>query len=174
MITGKVKKLVKGLEKLAEVMNAVATVWTFSLVFFISADVGGRVIFNRPLTGAHELVKVSLVALVFLHIPHTLWVGRHIRSEIITSRLGVHLRLVLEILMYILGGLLFFGIVVSSWHHMIIAWQTGVYEGEGALRVPLAPIRTIVIICSTVTILLYVVRALQNLTELFGLKAEVS
>lgn len=167
-------KLVRGLVRLAEGMNAIATVWTFSLVFFITADVAGRVFFNQPLTGAHELVKVSLVALVFLHIPHTLWVDRHIRSDILTSRMKENIRLILQVLTHILGALLFAGIVVSSWHHMITAWETGVYEGAGALRVPLAPVRTIVIIGSIVTGALFVIRAIENILKLFGFDQEVS
>lgn len=159
------RKILAGIVRFAAIMNATATVWTFLLMFFITADVIGRFFFNHPLTGAPELVKVSLVALVFLHMPHTLWVGRHIRSEMLTSRMGHNFRLTMLVIMHLLGACMFAGIVYSSWHHMIDAWQTGTYAGEGSLHVPLAPVRTIVILGSTMTAFLYLVRAVESIVS---------
>lgn len=159
-------KIIDVIVRFAAIMNATATVWTFLLMFFITADVIGRFFFNHPLTGAPELVKVSLVALVFLHMPHTLWVGRHIRSEMLTSRMGRHFQLAMQVIMHLLGVCMFAGIVYSSWHHMVDAWQSGTYAGEGSLHVPLAPVRTIVILGSTMTAFLYFVRTVESIVAL--------
>jgi len=160
------RKALALLIRLTSLLNAVATIWTLFLVFFVTADVCGRVFFGRPLTGAPEVVKMSLVALVFLHMPHALWKGRHIRSELLISRLTPNLRTVMEVIMWLLGVFMFTAIVISSWHHMVDAWQTGIYEGEGSLRVPLAPVRTIVILGSMLTALLYLVGAVQRMAKL--------
>lgn len=163
------RKALALLIRLTSLLNAVATIWTLFLIFFVTADVCGRVFFGRPLTGAPEIVKMSLVALVFLHMPHTLWKGRHIRSDLLISRVPPTLRTVMEAIMWVLGAFLFTGIVIASWHHMVDAWQTGIYEGAGSVRVPLAPVRTIVILGSALTVLLYFVGAAQRIAKLRGL-----
>jgi TRAP-type C4-dicarboxylate transport system permease small subunit len=154
------------LVKFTASMNATATVWTFLLMIFMTADVIGRIFFGHPLTGAPELVKVSLVGVIYLHMPHTLWVGRHIRSDLLSSRMGPRLRIIMQVTMNMLGAALFAGIIFSSWHHMLEAWQIGEYEGEGALRVPTAPIRTIVILGSAMTAILYLIRTREIFTQL--------
>ena len=58
--------------RVTSVMNAVATFWIFVIMFLMTGDVLGRVLFNRPITGTPEIVKVSIVGIVFLQIPHTL------------------------------------------------------------------------------------------------------
>lgn len=163
-----VKWFIQSLVKLSAYMNAVATLWTFLLVFFMTADVVGRIFFNHPLTGAPELVKISLVGLVYLHMANTLWVGRHIRSELLVNRMGARFKDVLEVIMYLLGAGLFIIIVTSNWDYMIRAWEIGEYEGEGALRVPTAPIRTILIVGSTLTALLYLVRTGESFGKLIN------
>lgn len=160
------KKILRPLIGFAASMNAIATVWTFLLIFFITADVCGRVFFNHPLTGTPELVKVSLVALVFLHMPHTLWVGRQIRSDLLSARMKGRLRILLRLLRYVLGACMFAGIVIYSWPHMIDSWMEGTYEGAGSLRVPLAPVRTIVVLGSAMTALLYFIRTLESIKDL--------
>jgi TRAP-type C4-dicarboxylate transport system permease small subunit len=165
-----VKNLMQSTEglvvKFTAAMNATATIWMFLLMFFMTADVIGRIFFGHPLTGAPELVKVSLVGVIYLHMPHTLWMGRHIRSDLLSSRMGATLRIIMQVTMHILGAALFAGIVFSSWHHMVEAWQIGEYEGEGALRVPTAPIRTIVILGSAMTVILYLVRTRRIIGQL--------
>ena len=47
-------------------LNVVAVIWTFLLVFFVTADVMGRFIFNHPITGIPEIIQASLVGLAFL------------------------------------------------------------------------------------------------------------
>ncbi|MFH1092056.1 MAG: TRAP transporter small permease [Pseudomonadota bacterium] len=155
------------LTKFADILNTVATVWTFFLMFFMTADVAGRYFFGRPLTGAPEMVKVSLVALLYLYLPHALWSGRMVRSDLLVPRMSPRLQTIMVILTHLLGTILFAGIVISLWHHMADAWMHGEWEGEGALRVPTAPIRTIVILGSALTSFMYLIRTVQHARTLF-------
>lgn len=161
----------KPIVRLSTLMNAVATLWTFTLVFFMAFDVMARFFFNHPLRGAPELVKVSMVGLVYLHMANTLWVNRHIRSEIFLSRMSPRVRLVVEIITYLLGCILFIIIVMTNWDYMIRAWEIGEYEGEGALAVPTAPIRSILILGSTVTVLIFIIKIIDNVGALFRITA---
>ena len=134
--------------KLCSLLNASATLWIFVLMLIIVIDVVGRVFFNQPLTGAPELVKVSLVALVFLEITHTLREKRHVRSTIILGRVSPHIKCLLLILSNLIGMILFILLCYSSWHLTVQSWGVMEYEGEGALKVPTYPVRTIILICS--------------------------
>ena len=152
--------------RVTSVMNAVATFWIFVIMFLMTGDVLGRVLFNRPITGTPEIVKVSIVGIVFLQIPHTLWVNRHIRSEILLVRLKSFARNVFLILTDLLGVAVFVGIMWASWGDTIIAWQKLEIEGEGALRVPVYPIRTIIILGSLMTAIHFAIKVIQGVREL--------
>jgi len=169
-------KIIKGflaaIVKFTSFMSAAATIWTFLLMFFMTADVFGRIFLNHPLTGAPELVKVSLVGVVYLHMPYCLWIGRHIRSDLLSSRMGPKLSLAMDVIMYILGAALFAGIFFASWDQMLEAWEIGEYEGEGALRVPTAPIRTILVLGAALTMILYAVRTIEKLANVINGKKE--
>ena len=78
----------KGFVKFVSILNAMATLWIFLIMFLTTADVLGRMFFNAPITGTPELIKVSLVGIVFMQLSHTFWMNRHIRSELILSKLG--------------------------------------------------------------------------------------
>jgi TRAP-type C4-dicarboxylate transport system permease small subunit len=158
--------------KFAFFMNAAATMWIFLLMFFMTADVFGRIFLNHPLTGAPELVKVSLVGVIYLHMPHTLWIGRHIRSDLLSSKMGNKLRTTMDVVMHILGVALFAGIFFGSWDAMIEAWEISEYEGEGALRVPTAPIRTILVLGAGLTMIIYVYRAIEKMSHILIGKKE--
>ena len=171
MVHKVVKSLIAAVVKFTSLMNAVATMWTFLLMFFMTADVFGRFFLNHPLTGAPELVKVSLVGVIYLHMPYTLWIDRHIRSDLLSSKMGTKLRLAMDVIMHLLGAGLFAGIFFASWEPMFEAWKIGEYEGEGALRVPTAPIRTILVLGSALTMLLYSVRTIEKVANIItGIK----
>jgi TRAP-type C4-dicarboxylate transport system permease small subunit len=66
-------------------MNSIGTVWVFVLLVILNLDIFGRFLFNHPIRGVPEIVSLSIVALVFMQIAHTLKVGRLTRSETILN-----------------------------------------------------------------------------------------
>jgi len=156
-----IQSLGKGFLKFVSALNAVATLWIFLIMFLMTGDVLGRLLFNAPITGTPELVKISLVGIIFMQMPHTIWKNRHIRSELILTRLGPVKRKMLNGLAYLLGAAVFLGIFSSSWSPTVMSWEMLEYEGEGALRVPVYPIRTIILLGSLITSILFTVRFIQ-------------
>jgi len=151
---------------LSSVMNSIATAWIFVIMFLMTGDVLGRTLFNHPITGTPEIVKISIVGIVFLQIPHTLWVGRHIRSDILLTRMSARKKYIFESILFLVGILFFCGIIWAAWGLTVEAWQIHEFEGEGALRVPTAPIRTIILIGSAVTALMFLFRIIENMKNL--------
>ena len=136
------------LDKISIAMHSIGAVWMFLLMFLITSDVFCRVIFNHPIAGVIELTKASLVFICFLLLPAATASMKHIRSDVLVSRLGPLSQNVLAVLRFSLGTLLLIAIVVGTWDKMIEAWRIWDYEGEGTIRVPMAPVRTTILLSS--------------------------
>jgi len=160
------KKVDHWLERAAIYLHALASIWMFFLIFIITCDVGGRVLLNRPIPGVPEVVKASLVFIAFLLLPEATGKMRHIRSDVMANRLGPSLTRMLAIVRFLLGMLLLTGIAAATWDKMIEAWKIWEYEGEGTIRVPMAPVRTTIFICSAIAAVLYF-RLLGKVFKLF-------
>jgi TRAP-type mannitol/chloroaromatic compound transport system permease small subunit len=159
------KKVGRAYIKIISILGGIATAWLFGIMFLMTADILGRVLFNHPVKGASELIKTSIVAIVFMQIPYTLWVGRHIRSELVISRLKPATREILLSIMYLFGAGIFLGIIFASWDTMITGWKILEYEGEGALRVPVYPIRTIIVLGSALTAVLFIYKSIESILK---------
>lgn len=134
-------------------LNAVGSVWVAAITVLICADILGRVLFQYPLAGVPEIVKVSIVAIVWLQIPHTLRIGGHLRSDIVLRVLPSRGRALVNLFSYALGALIFGLVVFSGWDTMIMAWELGEFEGELPVRVPTYPLRSIVLLGAGLTCL---------------------
>src|SRR5574340_1212361 len=137
---------VKYLQGLMTVLNAIGTAWIGVITVLISCDILGRVLFNSPIIGVPEIVKVSVVAIVWLQMSHTLKIGGHIRSDVILDRLSSKGRAFIDLIASLLGAFVFGLLVYAGWDNMIEAWRIGEFEGELPVRVPTYPVRTIVLV----------------------------
>lgn len=166
-------------DRTTEVANGLGSAWILGLMLLIVGDVVGRAlsgllfhvtgaVVNLSIRGTPELVKLSIVGIVFLQVAHTLRHGRHVRSTVVTDRLGERPAEALTFIAHLLGAALCALIVWSSWDDMVRAWRIGEFEGEGALRVPVAPSRTIVIVGTALFGLEFARLALANLRKFRG------
>jgi TRAP-type C4-dicarboxylate transport system permease small subunit len=144
------------------------------LMMLIVSDVGGRAFFNSPIAGTPELAKISLVSILFLGITKTLKAGRHVRGTVLAERLSPKYSAGLDILVSICGFILFTLLCYSSWHLTWTAWEIGEYEGEGALRVPTSPLRTLVLLGSMLMSIQFALNLGQGLVRLRNLLKRVS
>lgn len=144
-------------------LNMIGAVWVALIMVLITVDVTGRAFFDSPLFGVPEIVKISVVGLVWCMMAHTLKVGAHLRSTILLDRMSPRLRKAVEILSCVLGVAMFALIVYSGWNNMIDAWQIGEFEGEEPVRVPTYPIRSLVIIGAALTSLQFLVMLFEQI-----------
>jgi len=144
-------------------LNAVGSVWVAAITVLICADILGRVLFRYPLAGVPEIVKISIVAIVWLQIPHTLRIGGHLRSDIVLRALSSRGRALVNLFSYALGALIFGLLVFSGWDTMIMAWELGEFEGELPVRVPTYPLRSIVLLGAGLTCLQFLLMAAEVL-----------
>lgn len=143
-------------------LNMAGAAWVTALMLLIVVDVIGRA-FGSPLFGVPEIVKISVVGLVWCMMPHTLKIGAHLRSTILMDLMPPAGRRAVEALSCVLGIAMFALIVYSGWDKMIEAWQIGEFEGEEPMRVPTAPIRTLVFVGAALTALQFLVLLAEHL-----------
>ena len=158
-------------DTLMAVLNAIGTAWVAAITVLICSDILGRLLFSAPIIGVPEIVKISVVAIVWLQMAHTLKIGGHLRSDVILGRLSPRGRAVLDLLAYSLGAVVFGTLVFSGWHTMIAAWQIGEFEGEVPMRVPTYPLRSIVLLGAALTAVQFVLLAAQVIPDVFTRRA---
>ncbi len=147
-------------------MNAIGTLWIFGLMMLISADVLGREIFNAPIRGVTEIVSLSIVAIVFLQLAHTLWVKRITRNEALLRKLhraSPRIHSFVESIFCLVGGALF-GVI--AWFSILTVQKSlkvGEYVGAiGDFILPTWPIRLIIVIGSVATCSVFLHRIFYN------------
>ena len=67
--------------RLTAAMNAIGSGLIVFIMLVMLGDIFGRFLFNKPIPGVPEIVAISLVAIVFLQIAHTLRAGRVIFTD---------------------------------------------------------------------------------------------
>ncbi len=151
-------------------MNSIGTAWVFILLIIINLDIFSRFVFNRPIRGVPEIVSLSIVALVFMQIAHTLKVGRLTRSETLLNILTRRFPKVAKILngIFHLVGAGLFGILFQGSYSMFIkAWRIDEYVGaEGDFMAPVWPVKLIILIGSAVAIIQFLLLAFQDFKQL--------
>lgn len=111
--------------------------------------------FSQPIPGTKEIVQNSIVAITFLQLPLAIYSGSMLRTSVLADAVPASIRRILRTLAYLLGVLLFIGLVLGSYVPFLDAYRIGEYEGEGALRVPVWPLRGIILLASAFGIFAY-------------------
>ena len=142
------------------------------LGFLVCADVIGRSVFSTPLKGTPEMVSMSIVIICFLLAGYAVQSGSMIYTDAVTGLFG-NRGLALGQLMSAVLGVLFFGLIVwGSVDPTLHAIASGEYEGEGALRVPAWPARSIVFIGSALVVFSYAMIGISAAARLVSGRVE--
>src|SRR5262245_6649851 len=158
--------------RIVQALLAAAGVIIFLLGFLVCADVFGRALFNSPVKGTPEMVSMSIVIICFLLAGYSVQSGGMIYTDVVAGAFGVRGRAAAQLLSAVLG-IVFFGIIVwGSYEPTLHAIVSGEYEGEGALRVPVWPARSIVVIGAVLVVASYIMHAVTAVTTLISGRAE--
>ena len=141
--------------RLSRAIHLISGLWTLALAVLIFGDVTGRSMFSQPIPGTKEIVQNSIVAITFLQLPLAIYSGSMLRTTVLADAVPLPIRRLLRTIGYILGVLVFVGLVVSSYQPFLDAYRIGEYEGEGALRVPVWPLRGIILFASVLGVFAY-------------------
>jgi TRAP-type C4-dicarboxylate transport system permease small subunit len=147
--------------RVVRVLLALAALQIFLLSFLVVADVIGRGAFNSPVKGTPEIVSMSIVIICFLLAGYAVQSGGMIYTDVVVGAFGARGRAFARLLSAVLGILFFALIVWGSYEPTLHAWTSGEYEGEGALRVPVWPARSIVLIGAALVVVTYLLHAVN-------------
>jgi len=153
-------------DSIISIMNSVGTVWVFILLILLNMDIFGRFLFNYPIRGVPEIVSLSIVALVFMQITHTLKVGRLTRSEAALNWVGrklPRLKSFIDGIFHLVGTALFLIILKGSLPMFVKSWRIDEYVGaEGDFMAPVWPVKLIIVIGCIAAALQFFILAIDH------------
>lgn len=149
-------------EVLLDRMNVLASLMIVALMLLIAADVIGRALLNMPLAGVPEIVKVAIVAIVWLQMAYALRSGAHLRSNMIFSALPRRMQQAIYAL-NCLVGITVFGLIAWYAHDDVLkTFRHGIFEGEHPVRILVWPIWLALVLGATLTMLEYGVQLFKT------------
>lgn len=156
-------------DRIVAAANVAATAWIIFLMVLVVADVAGRNFLGKPIAGVPEMVKFSIIGIVFLQIAHTHASGQMIRSDGLLSvilerrpRLG-H---AMDALAQILGAVLTTALAWTVWPRLVKAWERNEFEGAvGHFVLPVWPFLVIIIAGSVLLSVSFAIKASEALAN---------
>ena len=142
-------------DRLSKVLMVVAAVYAFGLTFLILLNIIDRGQFS----GVAEIVRTSIVIIVFLQAGYAIRSRSMLRADFLVSRLSGTLQKMLLVFGYLLGAAFFLMVIWGGWEESVRAWVDMNYEGEGALHVYTWPARWAVMFGSLIALMNYLVLA---------------
>ena len=139
-----------------------AALWAFGLAFYILLDVIARNL-NMPIEGTAEIARDSIVTIVFLQIAYCVHIRGMLRADFFVKLFPAALQRTFTLIGFLLGIAFFVGIFVGAFDAAISAWNTGEYEGAGAVHVPVWPARFAILIGCALAALSYLLAAIKLL-----------
>ena len=146
-------------------LNIVASLWVLVLVALISADVIGRGAFNSPIPGVPEIVKFSIVGMVWLQMAYTLRAGKHLRTTVGLARLPAAGQRAVLVLNALVGVAMFALIAWLGADEMAASWEFGAFEGEHPVRILVWPLWAVLVAGACLTAIQFALDALRYLVR---------
>ena len=140
-----------GVAKFSLGLSFCASIMILIVMIAVCADVIGRKVFNHPITGIMEIIKMSRPVIAFFMVPWATYQFSHVRSTIIYGRLPLKGRIVIDVIAYAMGIIFFVALAYGTWPELLQSIRVGEFEGEGALRIATWPTRILIFISATVT-----------------------
>jgi TRAP-type C4-dicarboxylate transport system permease small subunit len=115
----------RGLEALETGLNLLSSVILFVLMFYVTAEVTLRYLFNRPLPGHLEATQLLIAPAVFLALSWVQARRGHVGMDLLHARLPPRWRGLVDCLTISIALLTFLVITWFSWRSTLSAWEVG-------------------------------------------------
>ncbi|MBR9762017.1 MAG: TRAP transporter small permease [Rhodobacteraceae bacterium] len=149
--------------------NVVATLWILGLMVLIVCDILGRETLGHPIAGVPEMVKFSIVGIVFLQISHTHRKGEMIRSDGILGMVRgrwPRAALALELLAQLCGAAFAGALAWAVWPKVVRAFERGEMEGvQGHFTLPVWPFLFLIVLGSVLLAASFLLTAAAELQK---------
>ena len=137
------QRLYRGYGLLLRAMGTISAVSTFLMMVLVVANILGRYLLNRPLTGTLEFTESLLVLIIFLSIALTQYDGGHIRVTLLTRRLPKAWAKALNVFCMVTGAVFFAWCAYAAWKFAAQSFSFNEQEW-GTVVFPLWPVKFVV------------------------------
>ena len=137
--------LYRGYGRLLRGFGLISSAATFLLMLLVVANIIGRYLFNKPLTGTLEFTESLLVLVIFCSVALTQYDGGHIRVNLVTRRLPRRVARGLTVFAMLSGCAFFTWCAYAAWIFAAQAYSFNEREW-GEVVFPLWPMKFVVFI----------------------------
>jgi len=134
------------------------------LMFFATAEIVGRYIFNAPVPGHVEIVELIMAGVVFFGIAYTERVGGHVRMELFVTRVlkgrGYHIA---EAITAALSLFVYIFILIYTFKASVFAFQIG--DNTSYLYWPTWPSKFAVPLGSLFLCIRFLIEIIQHVSQ---------
>lgn len=154
---------VRWLYRVLAALNLTGAALVVALLVIINADSLSRTLLSVSFLGVHELVELSLVAIVFLQLGDAVRSGRLTRSEGLLTVLGdraPRMSRALRVAFDLVAVAFLTLVVAGGVPRMIESYQRGEFKGTlHVFTVPEWPVKVIIVVGASAAILAFLVSA---------------
>jgi TRAP-type C4-dicarboxylate transport system permease small subunit len=137
------RRLYRAYGRLLRGFGLISAVATFVMMLLVVANIVGRYLLNKPVTGTLEFTEALLVLIIFLSLALTQYDGGHIRVTLLTRRLPKRAARAVNVFCMLLGALFFAWCAYAAWKFAYQSWTFGEQEW-GTVVFPLWPVKFVV------------------------------
>jgi TRAP-type C4-dicarboxylate transport system permease small subunit len=137
------ERLYRGYGLLLRGCGLISALATFVMMALVVANIGGRYLLNKPLTGTLEFTESLLVVIIFLSLALTQYDGGHIRVTLLTRRLPKALAQAATVFCMLAGAAFFAWCAYAAWRFALQSWSFNEQEW-GTVVFPLWPVKFVV------------------------------
>ncbi len=135
----------------------------FVMMVLMTLDVIGREVFGRPLTGALELIELTLVITVFAALPLASWREEHIVADLFDPLMGRRVKFAARAFACLVGAVVFAVALPHLWTLANRAISFG--DVTPQLGIPVAWAIFAIVALSAATALIFAVRAVLIIVQ---------
>jgi TRAP-type C4-dicarboxylate transport system permease small subunit len=155
----KIERLNQGFQSriypISKILNRAASAILFFMMLLTIADVFMRKVFSRPIMGSVEVTEFMMVGLVFFSLGQTEVLNRHVKVDLLMSRLGERTQGLVDMITQFVCFLLFGAITWSTLVYSARMKASG--EVSQDLWIPIYPFVYIVGVgCALLSLILFI------------------
>lgn len=145
-------------------LNLVAVFIIMFLMFFATAEILGRYLFNSPIPGHVEIVELIMAGVVFFGIAYTERVGGHVRMELFVTRVlkgrAYHIA---EVITATLSLFVYLFILIYTYKFALFSFQIG--DVTAYINWPTWPSKFAIPLGSLFLCIRFVIEIIQHLSQ---------
>ncbi len=154
-----------GLERVERLLALMSGIAVFSLMLLAVASVGGRQMFNQPISGYVDWIEQAMPVIAFMGVAYCQRLGGHIRMDMLIGRLQGRALWALELLSCLVTLLLMLLLVWGTWAHFDRSFDftAPLWSRDSSLdiRLPLWPAKLLVPVAFSVLSLRLVIQCIS-------------